>query len=124
MNRPILFGKMFLVMACCASPWSLQAAAPYEPTTPLPFITQINPNAVTAGSKSFVLTILGGNFDPRSIVRWNGQNRATTILSATSAQAVIPASDVSAIGVAAVAVYTPVLNGLVSNSLVVTIARP
>jgi len=61
-------------------------------TTPIPNITSLQPAAVEAGGSSFTLNVYGINFGNGSVVRWNGVNRATTLISSTQlAAAVLPA---------------------------------
>ena len=49
-----------------------------------------------AGSPDVTITITGQNFTPATTVRWNNNNLATTIVSNTQVQAVIPAADLTA----------------------------
>jgi subtilisin family serine protease len=72
-----------------------------------PVITSLSPASVPAGVSSFTLTVNGSNFISTSVVRWNGTDRPTTYMNATSLQATIPAGDVAAVGAAQVTVFTP-----------------
>jgi IPT/TIG domain-containing protein/calcineurin-like phosphoesterase family protein len=61
-------------------------------TRPIPNITSLQPASVEAGGSSFTLNVYGINFGDGSVVRWNGVNRATTLISSTQlAAAVLPA---------------------------------
>ncbi len=90
---------------------------------PVPRVTSITPNQLTAGSPNFTLTVNGVNFVPDSVVRWNGQNRPTAFVSSTQLTAQIPASDVAAGGTAAVTVFTPPAGGGESNPASFTIGQ-
>ena len=91
---------------------------------PLPRITALNPNNVLAGSQGITLTVTGTNFVTDSVVRWNGQPRATTFVNSTQLTATIPASDLTAVGNALVTVFTPPAGGGESNTLTFAINAP
>ncbi|HWQ33947.1 MAG TPA: hypothetical protein VNQ79_13940 [Blastocatellia bacterium] len=74
-------------------------------------LTSLNPISVVAGGPGFRITATGANFTSGSVLRWNGSNRATTVLSSTQLTATIPATDTAAPGTAAVTVFTPVATG-------------
>jgi hypothetical protein len=77
------------------------------PPTPTPSLISLNPNTTEAGSAAFMLTVTGNNFTTNSVVRWNGANRTTAVVSPTQLTAQIPASDVASVGAAMVVVFTP-----------------
>ena len=91
---------------------------------PVPTVSAVTPNAVTAGGSSFTLTVTGANFVSGSVVRWNGTDRATTFVNASQLTAVIPAADIATSGVAQVAVFSPAPLGGLSSSVPVTIGNP
>ena len=86
---------------------------------PAPAISTLTPNSVTAGHAAFTLTVAGTNFPAGAIVRWNGVNQATTLLTG-GLTVTIPASLVASAGTANVTVLTP--DGAVSGPAVFTIA--
>jgi len=57
--------------------------------------------------QSVTLTVQGAGFTPTSVVRWNGANRATTYVSPFLVTAVLPSTDVDALGNFNVTVYDP-----------------
>lgn len=91
------------------------------PANPVPVLTALNPVSRTAGAGAFTLTVTGGNFLAGSVVRWNGNNRTTTFVSATTLTAAITAADVQSAGTAAVTVFNPAPGGGTSGSLSFTI---
>ncbi len=91
---------------------------------PAPVLTSVNPSSATANSGAFTLTANGGAFTPSSVVRWNGQNRTTTFVSATQLTATIPASDLANPGTAQVTVFTPTPGGGTSGAVTFTITAP
>jgi hypothetical protein len=78
---------------------------------PLPILNSISPNSAAAGSGAFTLTVSGDNFVPVSKVRWNGTDRVTTYVNATTLTAAISASDVATAGTANVTVFNPAPQG-------------
>jgi Subtilase family len=105
-------------------------------TTPVPAIGTLTPSSAFAGGAAFTLTVTGSNFLNTSVVQWNGGNRTTTFVSATSLTAAITAADIAAVGTATVKVFTPTVllggtsgilpqggpSGTISNGLTFTIS--
>lgn len=67
----------------------------------------ISPQSAPAGTPGLELTLLGSGFTYSSIVRWNGEDRATVFVSSIELRAAIPASDLNAPGAASVTVFNP-----------------
>src|SRR5438309_3021536 len=67
----------------------------------VPTITSIDPPAVTVGGPDFTLTVSGTDFMTgilpavRSVLRWNGADRTTIVVSSTLLTALIPAADIT-----------------------------
>jgi hypothetical protein len=80
---------------------------------PNPILNSVSPYSVVGG-QAFQLTVVGSGFSAASIVQWNGQNLATTFVSATQLTANVPASDTASAGNNTVAVYNPPPGGGVS----------
>lgn len=74
---------------------------------PTPAAQSLSPPATTASGPAFTLDVTGTSFTAQSIVRWNGADRSTTFVNATSIRAQILASDIATAGSAAVTVFTP-----------------
>jgi YVTN family beta-propeller protein len=97
------------------------------PTTNLvPTIRFLDPSCAPVGAQGFTLFLDGSNFVPSSVVRWNGNDRPTTLVPAGPATgseltAQIAASDIAATGTAAVTVFNPSPGGGSSNSLTLAI---
>jgi hypothetical protein len=82
---------------------------------PVPTLSSLSTTNVTGGGAAFALTVLGTNFVPSSVVRWNGSGRATTFVSSAELQAAIPASDLATGGDVQVTVFNPApVGGLTS----------
>jgi YVTN family beta-propeller protein len=94
---------------------------------PVAAITNLYPSCAPAGeqlvdSTDNLLTVVGDNFVPGSVVRWNGSDRPTTgngSINGLIAQ--ISPSDIAAAGTATVTVFNPPPGGGTSNSLTFTI---
>src|SRR5262249_14133605 len=92
---------------------------------PQPAVSTLPTPAVIAGGGEFQLTVNGSNFVNTSKVRWNGDERPTSFVSATQIKATISASDIATAGTAAITVFSPTPGGGVSpTSLTFTINNP
>ena len=69
-------------------------------------IDALVPNAATAGSAGFMLTVNGSGFASTSVVYWNGATRPTMFATAKQLTAQISASDIANAGTAQVYVRT------------------
>ncbi|MBL8058839.1 MAG: proprotein convertase P-domain-containing protein, partial [Anaerolineales bacterium] len=101
------------------------ATTPVTVTNPLPTLTQISPLTRTLDGPAFTLTLTGTNFVSgarASVVRWNGADRPTTVVSGTRLTAAIPASDLTAAGPAALTVFNPAPGGGLSGAQTLTVA--
>jgi uncharacterized protein (TIGR03437 family) len=88
-----------------------------------PQLTGLAPNPVVAGGPAFTLSVNGRDFVSGSTVRWDGNNRPTSFVSATQLTAAIPAADIAAARDVKITVFTPDGGG-VSNETVLAIANP
>ena len=93
-------------------------------TNPVPSVVSLAPQGVDAGSPALILTVSGANFIASSQVQWNGVNRPTTFVSATTLQAQISAADLAQPGQAGVTVVSPAPGGGSSNAATFAIAAP
>jgi YVTN family beta-propeller protein len=91
-------------------------------TNPIPTITTISPNTVTAGGAAFTLTINGTNFVAASTVSFGGVAAPATFVSSTQLTASIPAAAILSAGTVTVNVTNPVPGGGTSNGLNFAIA--
>lgn len=95
----------------------------FEAQFPVPVITQISPFSWGVGGGGFQLIVLGNNFVPESVVRFNGQNRVTTYISQFELRAQILPSDVAAIGQFPITVFNPEPVGGSSNAVLFTVTN-
>jgi hypothetical protein len=72
---------------------TLAIGAPF----PVPTLTSTSPSYVDAGSPTFTLSVVGTAFMPQGQLFFNATALATTVLSATSATAIVPASLVASL---------------------------
>jgi 6-phosphogluconolactonase (cycloisomerase 2 family) len=86
-------------------------------TNPVPTINDLGPRGAPAGGPAFNLFVSGSNFVASSVVQWNGSDRPTAVVDASTAEAQIPASDIVATGTPAVTVFNPPPGGGSSNPL-------
>lgn len=76
-----------------------------------PRIDLLSPSTGAAGGAAFTLTISGTDFTAASRVQWNGEDRPTTFVNATTLTASISATDIAAAGTAQVTVVNPGTSG-------------
>ncbi len=81
-----------------------------------PSITAIAPATANVGDPALTLKVTGANFISSTVVRWNGQNRPTTVVDSGHLTVQIPASDLATLGRASVLAFTPAAGGGASNS--------
>ena len=74
---------------------------------PVPSITALQPQSVTAGAAAFTLTVNGTGFNSASIVSFNGSSQPTTLISGTQLSAAISAAEVANAGIVPVYVTNP-----------------
>ena len=74
---------------------------------PTPSISSLAPNSTAAGGGAFVLSVVGNNLLPCSVVQWNGSARTTTFVSTNGLTASISAADIAAVQNIPVTVNTP-----------------
>ncbi len=78
----------------------------------LPAISQLNPDAATAGGAAFTLTVNGSKFNSNAQVNWNGTAMTgTTYVSGNQLMVAIPASAITAAGTVQVTVTNPATAG-------------
>ncbi len=94
------------------------------PPGPAPTLTGLSPATVASGAAGFTLTVTGKNFVAGSVIQWNGADRTTTFVSATTLTTAVAASDVAAAATAQVTVFNPAPNGGASNALPFTVNAP
>jgi hypothetical protein len=91
---------------------------------PVPTITEVSPRAVEAGVLSTTLIVTGTDFITGTVLRWNGADRPTTVISSTRLLAAIGAADLAAVGTASITAVNPAPGGGTSNALTIIIEQP
>ena len=74
---------------------------------PPPTITTLSPPSATATGAAFTLAVTGTGFVSGALVKWNSTALTTTFVSATQLTAAVPASLISAAGIASIVVTNP-----------------
>jgi hypothetical protein len=95
-------------------------------SNPSPEITSLSPSRVRATGPAFELMVTGSGFNAFSVVRWNGADRPTTVVNASTLRASIPESDLAleAAGSADITVFAPTPGGGISSTLTLPIDPP
>jgi len=79
----------------------------------MPTISQLNPDAATAGGAAFMLTVNGTNYGAHAVVNWNGvaQTANTTYVSGNQLTVTVPAAAIATSGTITVTVTNPATQG-------------
>jgi hypothetical protein len=91
---------------------------------PVPTLTNISPNSVTAGAGATTITLTGTNFVNGSTADFNGTPITTTFVSATQLTAVIPAADLTTADSELITVVTAGPGGGTSAPQAFTVNNP
>jgi hypothetical protein len=86
-------------------------------TNPAPALTSLSPTTGTVGAGSLTLTVNGTGFDSLSVVRLNGQGRATSFVNSTQVTAILTMADLAEAQTAQIQVVNPAPGGGASNIL-------
>lgn len=100
----------------------VSSALSFTAESPAPTLTAVTPTTATAGATAFTLTADGANFNPSSLVQWNGVNRATSFVNSTRLTAQITSEDLQTGGIFPVTVSNPA--GTISSPVNFTVNNP
>jgi hypothetical protein len=96
----------------------------FQVVNPAPTITSLAPTSVLLGSSDTVLTVTGAAFVTGASIAFNGTTLPTTLVSATTAKATVPAAQLATSGTYAVTVTNLAPGGGTSSSIAFTVANP
>jgi hypothetical protein len=96
---------------------------PFDISNPAPTVSGISPNLVCAGGGSFTLAILGTNFNPQSVVLFNGLSRAITLQTDIELEVTILAGDIANGGIPSITVVNPTPGGGTSSGSTLTVSQ-
>lgn len=91
---------------------------------PIASLTGLSPDNAPAGGGALTLTVSGSGLVGSSVVQWNGQDLVTSYLSRTSVRASVPATLLTAVGLASVDVRNPTPGGGTSAPLGFAVRAP
>ncbi|MGO8991791.1 MAG: hypothetical protein ACLQVI_00575, partial [Polyangiaceae bacterium] len=100
------------------------AAIAFQLVNPPPSITSLAPTSATLGSPATPLTVVGSSFVSGTTIAFNGATLPTTVTSATTATATIPASALASSGLFPVTVMNPAPGGGTSSSIAFIVSNP
>jgi hypothetical protein len=110
-------GKVYLIDGVFVNPSGTVDSSAGTAMNPLPTITSVSPLSATVGSSGATITVSGRDFLAQATVMWNGSALATTPLSDTQLQAVVPSSSLNTSELASLTVMNPSPGGGASNSV-------
>lgn len=98
---------VILIAISVACGYSAKTTPPVAGTSPV--ISQLNPDAVTAGGAGFTLTVNGSNFGAKAVVNWNGvaQTANTAYVSGSQLTVAVPAAAIATASTVMVTVTNP-----------------
>jgi len=76
-----------------------------------PSLTSLSPASRAAGGPAFILVANGNNFNSSTVLRWNGQDRATQFVNGSQVAASITSTDIAAAGIGKVTAFNPGAGG-------------
>lgn len=118
------FGTFTIGVTNVAFGTASTTTASFSVQNPVPGVSTLAPSSVTAGGTPPLVTITGTNFVSGSTVRWNGQSKTPTVVSATQLQVALTASDLAQSGTFQVLVSNPTPGGGTSAPLTFTVNNP
>ena len=90
----------------------VSASLNFTVASPVPVLSAIAPTTAPTGGPAFVLTLTGSNFVHASVVNWSGQADLVPLKqTATQLTVLVPASYISASGIASITVTNPAPGG-------------
>ncbi|HYC78985.1 MAG TPA: hypothetical protein VEI02_15265, partial [Planctomycetota bacterium] len=102
----------------------VSAPAVVTVNNPMPVVLGLAPSQLTAGDVATTLSASGFNFNPSTVLRWNGTPLSTTLVSAFSVHATVPASFLAQPGTASVTAHNPAPGGGTSAPAVASVLAP
>jgi uncharacterized protein (TIGR03437 family) len=93
-------------------------------SNPVPVIQTITPASLPVGGSGQALQVQGSGFSSSTVVRWNGQNRPTTMVNNSTLSILLTAADLATPGLVDVTVYNPPDGGGLSSPLFFAVTVP
>src|SRR5262245_23815363 len=118
---PSAFRSLVVVLAAALLAQCSDSTAPTN--NPAPVLSSANPANVIAGAASASVTLTGEGFVSASRVRWNGADRTTTFVNATTLTVQLTTQDLASSGSAVLTVYNPPPGGGTSGTLLFMVAK-
>src|ERR1700739_698504 len=109
---------IWMLLGGCGGGGNAGSVGPLPQSNPLPSVTSVTPNSVTAGAPDTTVTVSGNGFISSSIVNLNGQALKTAFISATQLTAMIPAGNLAVGAINNMTVTNPPPGGGVSGGSV------
>jgi len=109
-------------LICGVTACNCGGSKPSNNNNPVPVISSLSPDHMTAGGSGFTLTVNGSGFISSSVVNWNDSPRPTSFVNSGQLTASISQADVAAVGTAQVSVFNPAPEGGTSSHLTFSVS--
>lgn len=86
-------------------------------SNPTPAIQSLTPTTLAVGTAPQAVQVRGNGFNSTSVIRWNGQDRPTSLVDSSTVSVLLTAADLATPGVAEVRVFNHPLGGGLSNTM-------
>jgi hypothetical protein len=96
----------------------------FEVDNPAPVISSVSPGGVAAGATAPVISVVGTGFVPTTVIKVNGNARATTFVSGTQVNVTLSDADVATAGSLSLTAFNAVPGGGTSTASSVSVINP
>ncbi len=94
------------------------------PLNPSPTLLGVNPSSGAVGSSPIMVTVIGNDFVPNSVVQLNSTDLTTMFVNSTTLTTIIPAPNLNSPGTLRITVQTPSPGGGVSAAISFSVIAP
>ncbi|MCU1308278.1 MAG: hypothetical protein JWN45_2973 [Acidobacteriaceae bacterium] len=95
---------------------------PFGDVGPVPSIASVSPSGAIVGSHNQYIHLTGSNFNAGSVVRWNGEDRTTSLIDSNTLVAAISTADLASPNTAVITVFNPGSSGGSSGTAAFTVS--
>lgn len=116
-------GAAYTLSATSSPSTSTGISGAFDISNPAPTLTGITPSTVCSGGNDFMIEVTGTNFNPKSVVLFNGSPRSTTFTDSNLISAIITTADIASAGTPSITVSNPTPGGGTTSAATLTVSR-